>query len=166
MNHAVCTAALGARLELCSLDVMKKPPAKPTPRPMPQPASSARPRWLLGAFLCLLVAALTWAVFEFVVWNRLPPELVGTWVVVTPVDQQGSTLEFSRSGKMIGHLNIKENLHIVRAMVRVEDDKLYSTTWHEQKGEKTVMQTIRSLTASELVLEDARGERLVLRKVQ
>jgi hypothetical protein len=144
---------------------MKKQTSKPTPRPMPQPVPGAKPRWLLGAFLCLLVAAVTWSVLEFVVWNKLPPDLVGTWEV-TDGPQEGATFEFHRSGKMIGHLNQGGNLSIVRAMVHIEDGKLYSTTWHPQTGEeKVTVQTIRTLSSRQLVLEDERGRRLTLRKV-
>jgi len=36
--------------------------------------------YLFFGLILLLVAGGTWAVFEFVVWNKLPGELVGKWV--------------------------------------------------------------------------------------
>ena len=47
--------------------------------------------WLLVG-LCLVLAGLgTLAVFEFFVWNKVPPELVGFWEVAEG-PQKGGTL--------------------------------------------------------------------------
>ncbi|HZZ82811.1 MAG TPA: hypothetical protein VFE62_30205 [Gemmataceae bacterium] len=141
---------------------MKKPAPKPLPKP---PAPPPGRRWLLAAMLCLLIASITWAVFEFIVWNRLPANLVGTWEV-TDGPEVGSVVEFHRSGKMIGHVNQNGNLSLVRAMVRVEGNKLYSTTWHPTTGqEMTTEQTIQTMTARNLVLADKKGTVLNFRRV-
>src|SRR5205807_2192465 len=60
-------------------------------------------------------------------------------------------------GTMVGRVNQAGHLAIVNATVRIEDNNIYSTTRHPQTGEeKTTVQTIRTLTAKELVVEDAR----------
>jgi hypothetical protein len=62
--------------------------------------------WAVPALCLLLSAGGAWAVFEFVVWNRLPAELVGKWVVEGGA-QDGATFDFSRSGNLEAHLNNK-----------------------------------------------------------
>jgi uncharacterized protein (TIGR03066 family) len=100
-----------------------------------------------------------------VVWNALPAELVGKWVVTTPGPQEGATFDFFRSGKMIGRVNQAGKLHIIEATVRVEDNNIYSTTRHPQTGrETTVAQTICTLTARDFVVEDAKGIRMAMKR--
>ena len=141
---------------------MKKT-AKPGPRQpaptAPRGASIAASIWF-PALILFLVAGGTWAFFEFVVWNAVPAELVGKWVV-TDGPQEGATFDFYRSGKMVGRVNQGGQLAHVYAAIRVEGDKIYSTTLHPKTGqETTIVQTIRTLTAKELVVEDAKGKRL------
>ena len=115
----------------------------------------------------LLAAGGTWAFFEFVVWNRLPAELVGKWAVVQgPQEYQEAVFEFHRNGRMIGHVNDKEMVGIIKAEVRVEGDKIYSTTRHSQTGREHVsVQTIKSLTSQELVVVDDRGQVIKMARV-
>jgi uncharacterized protein (TIGR03066 family) len=114
----------------------------------------------------LLTFAGTWAILEFVVWNTLPRELVGKWVV-TDGPQEGATFDFYRSGKMVGHINQGGRLAIVDAVVRVEDNKIYSTTRHSQSGEElTTVQTIRTLTSRDLVVEDQQGNRTRMERAE
>jgi uncharacterized protein (TIGR03066 family) len=141
--------------------------AKP-PRPVPAiaPATDgARRLWLLLP-LGLAAFLLSWAVLELVVWNVLPEELLGKWVV-TQGPQEGATFDFYRSGKMIGRINQAGKLHIIDAVVRLEDNKIYSTTRHPQTGqETTVAQTIRTLTAWDLVVEDSKGIRTYMKRAE
>src|SRR5258708_2463646 len=61
------------------------------------------PRWAI-IVICLLVAAGgTWSVFEFVVWAKLPAELVGKWEV-TEGPQRGAIFNFARNGTLEAHL--------------------------------------------------------------
>jgi uncharacterized protein (TIGR03066 family) len=110
--------------------------------------------------LCLLVpAGGTWAVMEFVVWNKLPSELVGKWEVVQgPPEFDEAEVQFYRSGRMIGHFNDHGNDRPMEAEVRVEGAKLYITTRRPSTGEEHVsVQTIRTLNERQLVVADERG---------
>jgi uncharacterized protein (TIGR03066 family) len=123
-----------------------------------QAAALARPTsWkrLAGLGLCLLLAAGgTWAIMEYVVWDKLPPELVGKWVV-TGGEQEGATFDFYRNGTMVARVNNRGNLDLVNAQVAVEGDTLFITTRHPvNHSEMTKKQTIKTLTGQQLVLQD------------
>src|SRR5689334_3042470 len=66
------------------------------------------------AIAFLLFVGGTWALFEFVIWNNIPAELVGKWEVADG-PQEGATFDFYSSGKMIGHINQGGNLAVVNA---------------------------------------------------
>src|SRR6516162_6254991 len=86
--------------------------------PAPPGRSGSRLRYLLLTLAVLLTAAGTWALFEYVIWNVTPPELVGSWVVVRgPADQQGAIFEFFRNGTMIGHIDPEGARRIVNARI-------------------------------------------------
>jgi hypothetical protein len=124
-----------------------------------RPASPKRSLgFLLIAAFCVLVAfGGTWALFEFVIWNVTPPELVGKWVVVEG-PQEGATFDFFRNGTLLGRLNVHGKEHIVDARIRVEDRKIFSTTRNPNTGQDdTRVQIIRTLTATDLVTEDEQG---------
>ena len=125
-------------------------------------------RWLLLGIVLLLTTAGTWAFLEFFALNRLPAELVGRWEVIAgPPVYREAIFEFHRSGKMIGHINAKEMVHVFNAEVRVEGDKIYSTTRHPRTGqEKVTVQTIRKLTQQELVVVDQAGEETRMARVR
>ncbi len=136
-----------------------KNPAQPIPAK--QPGTGASPwRWI--AILAALVgtAVGSWAVMEFVVWNRLPSELVGRWEVVEgPPEYSEAVFEFFRSGALVGRLNDNGNLRIMNASVRLEDDKLYVTTRRPSTGEEHVsVQTVKTLSEREFVVADSRGK--------
>ena len=135
----------------------KKPhgdqPAQNQPRKVPQTKSFLKQWAFVGSFLLLIVAAGgTWAFLELVVWNKIPSELVGKWVVIDG-PQEGATFDFYRSGQMIGQVNQGGQLGIVNATIRVEGDTIKSTTKNPRTGgELTVLQHIRTLTPKELVV--------------
>lgn len=123
----------------------------------PTPARMSRRRWALLGLCLVLACGGTWAFAEFVVWNRIPSELVGKWVV-THGDQEGATFDFYRGGQMVGRVNQGGQLGIVSATIRVEGKTILATTRHPQTGEElTVAQKIRTLTATTLVVEDDKG---------
>lgn len=117
--------------------------------------------------LCLLVAAgSSWAVMEMVVWNTLPGDLVGKWVVQGG-DQDGATFDFFRNGTMVGRINMRGQEGIVNARVAVEEDQLLLTTQNPMtRSEETRRQTIRSLSATNLVLQDEHGNRYYMERVK
>lgn len=141
----------------------------PTRQPNRQPAAPASPgmgwkRPVLLGVAVLLAFAGTWAVFELVIWNKLPAQLVGKWVVMDG-PQEGATFDFFRNGTMVGTVNIQGREGIVKATVRVEGDKIFSTTRNPGTGlDDTRVQTIRSLTDIELVVEDGQGKQLRMRR--
>jgi uncharacterized protein (TIGR03066 family) len=137
----------------------KKHPSKSRiPVPVPR-TGSPKKRWALLGLCLLLAGGGTWGFMEFVVWNKLPGELVGAWKVVQgPPEYREAVFEFHRSGKMTAGLNDNENLRVINAEVRVEGDKLYITTRRPSTGEEHVsVQTIRKLTETEFVVADERG---------
>jgi uncharacterized protein (TIGR03066 family) len=139
------------------------PPSLPTAKG----ADGAFRRWAtLG--LCLLCAGGgAWAFMEFVVWNKLPGKLVGSWEVVQgPPEYKEAVFEFHRSGKMVGRLNDNEKLRIMNAVVSVEGDNLHIKTRRPRSGEEHVsVQTIRTLSETELVLADERGRVMKMARI-
>lgn len=128
------------------------------------PANALGIAALVVAFV--LMVSSTWALFEFVIWNNIPSELVGKWEVADG-PQEGATFDFYRSSKMIGHINQGGNLAVVNAQVRVDANKIYSTTINPRTGqETTTVQTIKTLTAHELIVEDKNGARLRMTRAQ
>jgi hypothetical protein len=135
----------------------KKDPARALPRPA-LVAGEGRRRVLLG--LALLVAGgATWALFEFVLWNRLPSELTGKWVVVDgPADQIDTTFDFFRNGTMIGKVNRDGEQGTINARIDVKEKNMFVTTRNLAGEDATHVMVIRTLTANELVLEDEQGK--------
>jgi hypothetical protein len=140
-------------------------PARKTVRPKVNPATGAPDvgtnirRWML-VLLALAVATATWGVFEFVVWNNLPRELVGKWVVEGG-EQDGATFDFFRKGTMVGRINVRGQEGIINARVRVEGQLLYSTTTNPNtRLEVTRSQKILTLSENALVLQDDQGQLL------
>src|SRR5262245_2591279 len=126
-----------------------KPKFKNKATPQQHQPANAPTSWRSWAMLGIALVLATggaWALMEFVVWNRLPSDLVGRWEVIEgPPEYREAVFEFQRSGKMIGHVNDHERLGVIHAEVRVEGDKIYSTTRHPRTGqEKVSVQTIRS----------------------
>lgn len=131
-----------------------------------EPPHAGLGRRFLLVLLAVGVAAGTWAFFEFVVWNRLPPDLVGKWVVQGG-EQDGATFDFFRNGTMVGRINVHGKEGIINAQVRVEGNTLHSTTTNPNTGAaETRTQTIESLTNTALVLQDDRGQRLIMERAE
>lgn len=137
-------------------------PGRMDTRPGPQPerpaAASSWLPWAAGLVILVATAGATWALFEFVILSRIPGALVGKWVVEGG-EQDGATFDFYRDGTMRGRINVGGKEGIIHARVRVEGDKMHTTTRNPSTGkDETRTQTIRSLSERELVLADDRGE--------
>ena len=146
------------------------PRARPKPKGLlgtpPQPSSRPRRRLLLLLLGCLLLAAGgTWAMLELVVWNKLPRDLVGTWVVVEG-EMEGATFEFHRDGSMVVREDVGTRRHILKGEAALEDRVLYVTTRDEDGEEVTLAHTIRVLSPRELVLETEQGKLLKLERAE
>jgi uncharacterized protein (TIGR03066 family) len=124
------------------------------------------PRWVFLALCLLLTFGGTWAVFELVVWNKVPPELVGKWVVTEGPDE-GGTIDFYRGGTMIAKVNLDGKLGVIDAKVQVEGKKIIATLTNKFTGEQgTRIQTIKVLDSKRLVLEDERGMQIKLERAE
>ena len=94
---------------------------------------------------------------EYVVWNTVPPELVGRWVVSEGPDR-GQTLDFHRGGTLIATVTQETKVGVVEARIRVDGKKITATLTNQITGERgTRTQTIRHLDARNLVLEAEGG---------
>jgi hypothetical protein len=121
-------------------------------------------RRLILILLCVTSAAAVsavvgaWGLTEFVLPSKLPPELVGKWVV-NGGPQDGATFDFHRRGTMTAHLNDNGTEVVVEARASVVDRKLFTTTRnpHTRKDE-TSASKIQELTPNSLVLETDKGE--------
>jgi len=123
-------------------------------------------RWPIILLLTVIAFCGTWALFEFVIWNTLPGPLVGKWVI-SAGEQEGATFDFQRNGVMIGRINMHDREAIIDAHVRVTGSTLYITTHNPSTGEaQTKMQTIKTLTAHNLTLEDERGNIFEMKRAQ
>lgn len=143
---------------------MKKPKpsrgkANPqTPRPVQQKKSTSGRNWLLLILVFLVAGGGTWAVLEYVVWAKLPAQLVGKWVVEGG-EQDGATFDFYRDGSMVGRINVNGKEGVIKAQVSMEGDKLHMTTKNPYSNrDETRTQIIKIMTEQELVLEDDRGQ--------
>jgi uncharacterized protein (TIGR03066 family) len=153
-------------------------PRNGTPNPeKDQPRSEGwLPRWAV-ALLCVLVAGgATFALFEYVILSKVPRALLGKWVV-TEVSgdskegndrgMEGATLEFFRDGTMIGTVNMNGKQGIIKARVRGNEKTLWSTTTNPMTGkDDTDVQTIVTLTDSELVVENNKGTVIKMQRVR
>jgi uncharacterized protein (TIGR03066 family) len=125
-------------------------------------------RRLVLFLIFLLAGAGTWAFFEFVVWNKIPSELVGKWDIVDgPKEYREAVFEFYRNGTMEGRVDRGDMLHIIRSTIQLDGKKLIITSRHPETGaEKVQVQTIRTLTDRELIVEDERGTRIRMRRAE
>jgi hypothetical protein len=144
----------------------KKQAAKEAGHTAGRPALPAASTWVLLG-LCLLLAGLgTLAVFEFFVWTRVPPELVGLWEVEEG-PQKGGTFEFFRDGTMEVHLQAKKRTVGYKMRVAVRDKTLVITPKGSQSPENTPAESIiRELTADTLILELEKGDVLKLVRIE
>jgi hypothetical protein len=116
--------------------------------------------WALVAVGLLVAGGGTWAVLEFVVWNRLPAELVGTWEVQEG-PMSGGTFRFSRDGTLQVRARDDAMDFNLKGSVVMIDRVLRTTTYDSLTGrDKTSRSTIRELTRTSLVLELENGELL------
>jgi len=125
-------------------------------------------RWAFLGLLLLLAGAGTWAVFEFVIWNKVPAELVGKWEITEgPKEYAEASFRFFRNGYMEGRVNVGEHLNIIKSTIRVRGKNIIVTSKHPKTGEETVqVQKIRILTESDLVVEDGNGNLLKMKRAK
>jgi uncharacterized protein (TIGR03066 family) len=103
-------------------------------------------------------------------WLRpgLPEEVVGTWRVQGG-EQAGAVLEFRRDGSFQALMDWpgKREKGVVEARVEVEGETIRFLSVNPiTQREEAKMQTIKQLTETEMVLEDQRGARSKLIRVE
>jgi uncharacterized protein (TIGR03066 family) len=144
----------------------QRTPAKPQAHNTPRRGWPATAKVALLVCVALLAGLGTWIALEFVIWNSVPAELVGKWVVQHG-PQQGATFDFYRSGTMVGKVNAGGKEAVINATIYVEDKTIYSTTKHPQTGQTdTKKLMIRTLTATQLEVQDEQGQVLKMERAR
>jgi uncharacterized protein (TIGR03066 family) len=110
-------------------------------------------RILWSFVLCLTIVAL-----PACSGGKNADKIVGTWEAVKGEVPAGSTIEFTKDGKM--KLNIKAGGQTisVEGTYKVDGDKLTTTGKGPDGKEKTETVKIKKLTDKELVIEDEKGK--------
>ena len=114
-------------------------------------------QWILIS-TCLFLAATT----AFAAWDyfhcKLPPEIVGKWVVEEG-PQFGGSFEFFRSGSLVIRLKNKEKEFVHRIHVTLEDKALVSDERRPGNFLHPISTyVIQELTPTNLILEFEEGE--------
>lgn len=136
----------------------KRKQAKPVVR---RPKAGVFTPWF-WAWLALALAvagAGTLAVYEFFIWNKVPPALVGKWQVEEGA-QVGGTFEFYRNGNLIIQLkNQKQDYPPIKGLCGGGCKTLLTTMPNPLTlGEQSQTIAIRQLTAKSLILEFENGD--------
>lgn len=134
------------------------------------------PRWIVVLTLVASAGAGTYAVLHFFVLTRLPHAMVGAWVVtdvkINGGDKSNEALKggrfvFHRDGTMVVQANMGGKGYTIKATVAVEEEILRITSINPNTGQAvTDVQTIRSLTDDELVIEDHKGTVLMMNRLR
>src|SRR5260370_30129842 len=121
--------------------------AKHAPRPPRGPTRGGltRAQWMWLAVCLLLAAGGTLAVFHFFIWNKVPADLVGTWVVQGG-PMSGGTFEFAPDGAMeMRHEGADVGM---KGRVTVHGKTLQTITYNRTtQREESHRSTIRELTS-------------------
>ncbi len=122
--------------------------------------------WILVGLFPVLAGLGILTVFEFTLWNKIPPALVGLWEVEEGPQKDG-TFEFFRNGTMEVHLQDKKKEVTHKTQVRVRDRTLVMTKKDFfTREEKTNESLIRELTADTLILELEKGDVLKMVRIE
>ena len=84
-------------------------------------------------------------------------KIVGTWEAVEGQVPPGSTVEFTRDGKLKATVKAEDKAFTIEGTYKVEGDALKATYKHDGE-EKTHASRIKTLTGTRLVLEDQDGK--------
>jgi hypothetical protein len=121
--------------------------------------------WILLGLALVLAGVSTVAVYEFFVWTKVPPELVGLWEVEDGPQKRG-TFEFFRDGTMEVHLMANKKHVTHKTRVTVKDRTLSIAGQGLFARDSTSECAIRELTAATLILELERGDVLKMVRVE
>jgi uncharacterized protein (TIGR03066 family) len=122
---------------------------------------------LLGLVCFALSALTTYAVFEIFFPTPLPAAMRGKWVVVEGEGLKGAFLEFFADGSMVGTVEAEGKEVTLKGRVQVEGNRFRVTTTGPVGGaEVTEPQEILELNDRRFVVQDSRGELLILERPQ
>ena len=107
---------------------------------------------LVGTAFLLLLAGSTQADSK----EDNAKKILGTWEAVKGQIPPGTTLEFTKDGKLKVTIKLEDKTAVVEAAYKVEDQTLKITTKREGK-EKTENVKIKTLTDTKLVTENEKG---------
>jgi uncharacterized protein (TIGR03066 family) len=141
----------------------KRKQTKPAVRPTGAKFTSRF--WACLVLALVATGAGTLGVFEFFIWNKVPPALVGKWQVEDGA-LGGGTFEFFRNGNLvILHKNQNQDASQIKGRAFVEGKTLHTTMRNPvARRDQTQTITIIELTANSLILEFENGD--VLRMVR
>ncbi|HMF16209.1 MAG TPA: hypothetical protein VKE98_03340 [Gemmataceae bacterium] len=134
----------------------KKTPDGTGPQPQCARNPIATSTWVLVGLILILGGVGTLFVFEFFVWTRVPPALVGVWEI-NEGPPKGTTFDFDRNGDMELIPNFG-NGKSRKARVIVRDKTLVMSEPDRTGKELKIEYTIRELTADTLILELENGD--------
>jgi len=149
------------------LQILKHKKAPDGTGPAPERARNpiATSTWVLVGLILILGGVGTLFVFEFFIWTKVPPELVGLWEI-DEGPPKGSTFEFTRKGGMefipnAGKSKPRKARVVVRdkTLVMIEKDP-------RTGGALRTKYTIRELTADTLILELEKGDFLKMVRLE
>jgi uncharacterized protein (TIGR03066 family) len=113
-----------------------------------------------------LAGAGTYALLEYVILSKVPPELVGRWRVVSG-QMNGATFEFRRNGTMIGSMFADGKENLLEGKARSDGKILRTTTTNPYTGKaETGTQTIVTLTQTQLITQDSNGTTVTMERIR
>lgn len=122
---------------------------------------------LLGLSCVVLSAAATYAGFTFLLPPPLPVALRGTWLVLEGEGVKGNVLTLASDGSLTGTVLIEEKEVPITGRVEVEGNRLRVFTAGPYGGvEQSEPHEILDLTGNRFVLQDSRGEVVIMERTE
>jgi hypothetical protein len=119
--------------------------------------------WLLGGPLFLVSAVVAYFLVTALLRPTLPDSIVGDWRIEGG-DLKGARFSFTRDGKFKAVLTVNGRPVEVDALVEKRDDTLRYTIVNPATGKKEIkVQTIKSLTEREMIVEENRQQSRLVR---
>ena len=144
----------------------KKAPGETGPAPERTGIGIAPSTWVLLGLFLILGGVGTLFVFEFFIWTKVPPALVGYWEV-NEGPQKGGSYDFFRNGTAEVLVKTRKGEVTYKAQVVVRHKTLVETVKDRETGERATRKSIiRELTADSLILELEKGNVLKMVRIE
>ncbi len=148
---------------------MKRPHKEPArqvnqpPQEPRTPASASLRKYLFGGLLFVAAVVLGYFVVTWLLRPTLPDSIVGEWRMAGG-DIDGTRFSFARDGTFKAKLTVNGKEVEVQAHVEMHDDTLRYTILNPATGKNEIkIQTIKSLTDQEMVVEENRQQSRLVR---